>query len=116
MNTMDTYFKLSDTAGRDVNDFNTLIDLFDPNGAVEPASGSSFIGRQEISNFFTSFFDRNIKLRHVWVTEKQPNGYKTTWAVAGITKEGRLISLRGTDYAEINSEDRISHLKVIIEN
>ncbi|GGL61902.1 nuclear transport factor 2 family protein [Sporolactobacillus putidus] len=114
MNAIDTYFKLSDTAGSNRDDFNNLIALFDPNGTIEPANGPSFTGRQEITNFFHRFFEKNIKLRHVWITKEQEGSYKTTWAVAGLRKDGHVVSLEGTDYAKLNKDGLISHLKVVI--
>lgn len=116
MNSLDLYFKLSDTAGNNSDDFARLIALFDPNGTIEPASGSSFTGRKEITKFFRTFFNRNVKLKHIWITEKQENGYKTTWAVAALGKDGHVFSLKGNDYAKLNKDGLISNLKVTIKN
>lgn len=116
MNSLDTYFELSDTAGSNSDDFNSLIALFDPNGTIEPASGSSFTGREEIIKFFHEFFNKNVKLRHVWITRKQEDGYKTMWAVAALRADGHVFSLEGNDYAKLNKEGLISHLKVVIES
>lgn len=116
MNPMDTYFTLSDTAGDNVEDFNKLIALFDPNGTLEAASGPSFTGREELTKFFREFFAQNEKLRHVWVTEKTEDGYEIRWAVAVLSKNGDTFSLKGSDYGKINAEGLIYHLKTETQN
>lgn len=113
MNPMDTYFTLSDTAGDNLEDFNKLIALFDPNGTIEPASGPSFTGREELTKFFREFFAKNEKSRHVWVTEKKEDGYETQWAVAVLRKNGDTFSLKGSDYGKVNEQGLIYHLKVV---
>ncbi|MFD0898100.1 nuclear transport factor 2 family protein [Loigolactobacillus binensis] len=110
--TIQTYFELSDIAAHDNQALQTIISLFAADSQIIPASGSQVSSKAQIAAFFTSFFTRNQTLKHVFHTDPTTVNYKTSWAVAGIKKSGALFTLQGNDYYEFDAAGKISKLIV----
>ncbi len=112
MTIMDRYFELSDVAGNDKNAFQELIDLFSDQAVFHSADGAKMSEKKEIEDFFMNFFNKNVILKHVWVTTEVENGLETSWAVVGKRIDGSIFALKGVDVAELNNNGKIISLKV----
>lgn len=112
-NVLDTYFRLSDTAGSNRRDFEQLVGLFSPDAVVTPNQGQTVSGAQAVRDFFESFFSRNVLLRHVWTTRPDSSsGVAVDWAVAGRRQDGGVFALAGTDTATLGPDGKITTLQV----
>jgi ethyl tert-butyl ether degradation ethD len=90
-----------------------LIALFSEDITMLSADGSQIKGKEAVITFFNQFFDKNRETKHLWeTTQTAKNILETHWAVAGRRKEGSFFAFKGKDTATINSEGKISYLKV----
>ncbi|CAH1851814.1 nuclear transport factor 2 family protein [Convivina praedatoris] len=110
------YFELSDTATTNLADRQKIVNLFADDVVLESGIGEKVSGIKALKEFFDVFFSRNIKLKHVFVTDEQSEQYKTAWAVAGINKDGQLFSLTGYDKYHFNPEGKIDYITVHVES
>lgn len=117
MNTLDIYFKLSDTAGSSQEDFNNLIDLFSDDAVVVANGGKKIIGIDDIKNFYKKFFTANVELKHIWKTEISDFDVKVQWGVVGKRRiDEEIFTLLGDDYATLDINSKIKELKVVVKS
>lgn len=114
MTVLDQYFQLSDYAGNDSSKFEELCSLFAQNAILLPNGNSEIRGQQDIRSFFSKFFDTNVEMKHVWLTQNNGEFLETNWAVCGKRKTGELFTLVGKDTAKLNADGKIDYLEVKI--
>lgn len=115
MSVLDSYFELSDLAGKDQDSFRLLMDCFSEYAIVKTASGSVIEGKKEIENFYREFFKKSQDLRHLWNTYEGDGTLNADWAVVGRRADGSLFSFLGKDVAEIDEEQKIRKLDIVIK-
>ncbi|EHO47949.1 nuclear transport factor 2 family protein [Lentilactobacillus kisonensis] len=114
--TINQYFQLSDQASKSQAALHSIIELFADDAEIFGATGETCAGTKAITNFFTDFFNRNVKLKHLCHVFMADNHYKAEWAVSGQKKTGDLFALHGYDTYEFDSTNHIKYLKVTIAN
>ena len=110
--TLDDYFRLSDTAGKDTEDFERLVALFPADAVIETAHGPIVHGIAGVRGLFRAFFDRNVELHHAWSSTTHGSRVEVLWAVSGRRVTGEVFALQGTDVAELDAAGLIRHLEV----
>jgi len=115
LNTIQRYFKFSDFTSCDVDSLNEIIDLFSESASIKSGINETAKNKNEISDFFRSFFGRNKQLKHIFETRSINDDYKTEWVVAGLKSDDTLFSLHGFDYYQFDDDGKIVDLKVVIE-
>jgi hypothetical protein len=113
---IERYFKLSDLAPNNHQALTEIINLFSNNAVVKGANGVIADNPTKIANFFEHFFEDNQKLRHLYHVDINDNKYKTEWVVAGCKNNGKLFALHGFDTYQFDQRNKISFLKVEINN
>ena len=112
--TVDRYFDLVDAAARDKNKLQELIEIFDDDATLAPATGDVASGKAAIRtyliDFYTSVADES---RHFYNTTSDDGHHvEADWAVAARLKQGGLVALQGHNVFEIGADGRIKSLRV----
>ncbi|MGX7205530.1 nuclear transport factor 2 family protein [Enterococcus pingfangensis] len=114
MDTLEKYFNLSDIAGKDEKAFENLIELFSEDAVIDANNGNTYSGIIDIRDFFTKFFESSSELRHLFTIKKNDENVQVEWGVVGRRKTtDQIFTLTGTDYAILNDDNKIIHLRVI---
>lgn len=116
MDTLKRYFELSDYAGKDAAAFAELLDLFADNAEIEANNNSTYKGKDAIKQFFVGFFKASIELKHIFTINEENNKVTIKWGVVGKRANQDIFTLTGTDYATLDDNEKITHLKVVGNN
>lgn len=100
-----SYFELSDSAGKNVQDFEKLLALFSKDARI--ITNGQVV--TDIRQFFRTFFDRNVELHHLF----DASASQVDWVVAGRRSTGQLFALKGVDTA-VFQNNKIIELSVKI--
>jgi hypothetical protein len=112
--TVDRYFQLVDAAARGQDKLRELIEIFDDNAILAPATGDAASGkgavRKYLIDFYTNVADES---RHFYNTTSDDGRHvEADWAVAARLKQGGLVALQGHNVFEIRADGRIKSLRV----
>ncbi|MCW8378661.1 nuclear transport factor 2 family protein [Streptomyces justiciae] len=109
---LDRYIALMDRAIHDSELLGELPSVFAPDATVQLEELEPVVGLPAIAEFYRGFYSAVADLRHFWNTTLLEDGrLKADFVVSGRTADGHLMARRGIEYATVDSDGLITHLR-----